>query len=188
MERIILGIDPGTRIMGYGVIRVKDNQLSVIRYGIINLTKYPNQALKLKRIAERVNELIESYMPDEVALEAPFFGKNVQSMLKLGRAQGVAMATALVKGIPIAEYAPRRIKQAVTGSGTASKEQVAAMLKSILNFKPEKDIKLDATDALGVAVCHYFTNNTTNNEKPKKIAKKTGGWADFIKDNPNRIK
>ena len=189
-ERIILGLDPGTRIMGYGVIRVKDNQLSVIRYGIINLTKYPNQALKLKRIAERVNELIENYMPDEVALEAPFYGKNVQTTLKLGRAQGVAMATALVKGIPIAEYAPRRIKQAVTGSGTASKEQVAAMLKAILNFKPEKDIKLDATDALGVAVCHYFQNNDLkqNNAPKPKTNKKSGGWGDFVKDNPNRIK
>lgn len=189
-EKIILGIDPGTRIMGYGLIRVKDNQLSVIRYGVINLTKYPNQALKLKRIAERVNELIENYMPDEVALEAPFYGKNAQTTLKLGRAQGVAMAIALVKGIPIAEYAPLRIKQAVTGSGSASKEQVAAMLKAILNFKPEKDIKLDATDALGVAVCHYFNNNKTNNQQStqKKTAKKSSGWGDFVKDNPNRVK
>ncbi len=189
-EKIILGIDPGTRIMGYGLIRVKDNQLSVIRYGVINLTKYPNQALKLKRIAERVNELIENYMPDEVALEAPFYGKNAQTTLKLGRAQGVAMAIALVKGIPIAEYAPLRIKQAVTGSGSASKEQVAAMLKAILNFKPEKDIKLDATDALGVAVCHYFNNNKMNNQQStqKKTAKKSSGWGDFVKDNPNRVK
>jgi len=187
-ERIILGIDPGTRIMGYGVIRVKDKQLSVIRYGIINLTKYANQALKLKRIAERVNELIESYMPDEMALEAPFYGKNVQSMLKLGRAQGVAMATALIKGIPIAEYAPRKIKMVVTGSGSASKEQVAAMLKPILNFKPEKEIKLDATDALSVAVCHYYqSNNASNVNTVTKTAKKTNSWADFIKDNPNRV-
>lgn len=187
-ERIILGIDPGTRIMGYGVIRVKDSKLSVIRYGIINLTKYANQALKLKRIAERVNELIESYMPDEMALEAPFYGKNVQTTLKLGRAQGVAMATALVKGIPIAEYAPRRIKLAVTGSGSASKEQVAAMLKQILNFKPEKEIKLDATDALGVAVCHYFQNGYTNNNAVTKTAKKSNNWADFIKENPDKVK
>jgi len=190
-ERIILGIDPGTRIMGYGVIRIKDNKLSVIRYGIINLTKYANQALKLKRIAERVNELIESYMPDEMALEAPFYGKNVQSMLKLGRAQGVAMATALIKGIPIAEYAPRKVKMVVTGSGSASKEQVAAMLKAILNLKPEKEIKLDATDALGVAVCHYYQNNNTNKTNTNtitKTAKKSNNWADFIKDNPDKVK
>ena len=181
-ERIILGIDPGTQIMGYGLIKVQDKKMSIIRYGILNLKKYANHALKLKRISERMTELIENYMPDEVALEAPFFGKNIQSTLKLGRAQGVAMAAALVKGIPICEYAPRKIKQSVTGSGSASKEQVAAMLRQILHFKPEKDLKLDATDALSVAVCHYY-QGTTHSDKPK-----VSGWGAFVKENPNRIK
>jgi crossover junction endodeoxyribonuclease RuvC len=177
-ERIILGIDPGTQYMGYGVIKIQEKKLILIRYGIINLTKYANHALKLKRIAERVGELIETYEPDEVALEAPFYGKNVQSALKLGRAQGVAMAAALLKEIPITEYAPRKVKQSVTGNGNASKEQVAAMLRNLLNFK-DKEIRLDATDALAVAVCHYFQGNTAQS--------KVSGWGAFIKSNPGRI-
>lgn len=179
-ERIILGVDPGTRMMGYGLIRVKGKELSIIRYGVINLSKYANQALKLKKISERMSELIEEYMPDEMALEAPFYGKNIQVALKLGRAQGVAMAAALMKEIPIAEYAPRKIKQAVTGNGNASKEQVAAMLKTLVHFD-EEVIQLDATDALGVAVCHYFQGDAL-------ASNKVSGWGAFIKDNPGRIK
>ena len=178
-KRIILGVDPGTRIMGYGLITVENKKLSMLRYGVINLSKYSNQALKLKKIAERMSEVVEEYKPDEMALESPFHGKNIQVALKLGRAQGVAMAAALVREIPISEYAPRKIKQSVTGNGNASKEQVAAMLKSILKFEDE-DIMLDATDALGVAVCHYFQSNTPTG--------KYSGWSSFIKDNPGRIK
>jgi crossover junction endodeoxyribonuclease RuvC len=168
--------------MGYGVIKIVDKKMILIRYGIINLTKYSNQALKLKKIAERVSELLETYAPDEVALEAPFYGKNVQAMLKLGRAQGVAMAAALVKEIPITEYAPRKIKQSVTGNGNASKEQVAAMLRNLLNFK-DREVRLDATDALAVAVCHYFQS-----KGGASTDKKVSGWGAFIKDNPDRVK
>ncbi len=179
-EKIILGVDPGTRLMGYGLIGVKGKQLFVVRYGVINLSKYSNQALKLKKIAERMSELIQEYHPDEMALESPFYGKNIQVALKLGRAQGVAMATALVREIPITEYAPRKVKQSVTGNGNASKEQVAAMLQTLLNFKDEA-ITLDATDALGVAVCHHFQGGNSQ-------LKKHSDWSAFIKENPNRIK
>ncbi|MDX2305886.1 MAG: crossover junction endodeoxyribonuclease RuvC [Microscillaceae bacterium] len=179
-KRIILGVDPGTKIMGYGLIVVQQKELALLRYGVINLSKYTNQALKLKKIAERMNELLDEYHPDEMALESPFYGKNIQVALKLGRAQGVAMAAALVREIPITEYAPRKIKQSVTGNGNASKEQVAAMLRTLLNFK-EKDILLDATDALGVAVCHFFQTKNPD-------AGKYSGWNSFIKDNPDRIK
>ncbi|MFT5157755.1 MAG: crossover junction endodeoxyribonuclease RuvC, partial [Bacteroidia bacterium] len=144
-DRIILGIDPGTNIMGYGVLGCNNKSYELISMGVINLQKYDTHALKLKRIFERCLGLIESYKPDEMALEAPFFSKNVQSMLKLGRAQGVAMAAALYRDIPIFEYAPKRIKQSITGKGTASKEQVAAMLKSLLKFE-EIPKNLDATD------------------------------------------
>lgn len=178
-ERVILGVDPGTRIMGYGLILVKNKKLSLVKYGVINLVKYDNQALKLKKIAERMQQIVEEYKPDEMALEAPFYDKNIQVALKLGRAQGVAMAAALVKEIPISEYAPRKIKQSVTGNGNASKEQVAAMLRNILRFT-EEDILLDATDALGVAVCHYFQS--------RNPAQKSSSWSAFVKDNPNRVK
>ena len=133
-DRIILGIDPGTTVLGYGLIHVKNGKLSLVNFGIIQLHKLPSHPDKLKRILERINGLIEEYKPDEMAIEAPFFGKNVQSMLKLGRAQGVAIAACLNNNIPFEEYAPRRIKQSITSNGNASKEQVAAMLQSLLNF------------------------------------------------------
>jgi len=178
-ERIILGMDPGTTIMGYGVILIKNKEIKLLQYGVIKLSKYPNHAIKLSKIFERVQQLIEEYMPDEVAIEAPFFGTNVQSMLKLGRAQGVAMAAALSRDVPIVEYAPKKVKMAVTGNGNASKEQVAAMVERLVNQKLEADF-FDATDALAVALCHYFKNGES--EKASK------GWGQFLKDNPGRMK
>lgn len=180
-ERIILGVDPGTRFMGFGLIMIKGKEIKLMQYGVINLSKYTNQEIKLKKIFERVSQLIDEYLPDEMALEAPFYGQNVQSMLKLGRAQGVAMAAALSREIPIVEYAPKKIKQSVTGNGNASKEQVAAMLKVLLKF--DEDPKLyDATDALGVAVCHYFQSNGS------KQGSKLKNWSAFLAENPNRLK
>lgn len=178
-EKIILGIDPGTTIMGYGIIMIKNNNLSLLQYGVIHLSKYSQHELKLKKIFERVIQLIDDFSPDEIALEAPFYGKNVQSMLKLGRAQGVAMAAALSREIPITEYAPKKVKQSVTGNGNASKEQVAHMLKALLHFEHIPKM-LDATDALGVAVCHHFQNGN-NTVKAK-------GWGSFLKENPHRLK
>ncbi len=180
-EKIILGVDPGTSVMGYGLILVKNKQLKLIQYGVIHLSKYENHGIKLSKIFERMVQLIDEYHPDEMAIEAPFFGKNIQSMLKLGRAQGVAIAAAISREVPIVEYAPKKIKQSVTGNGNASKEQVAAMLERLLGFKDENASKLlDATDALGVAVCHYFSNGE-NKTKSK-------GWDTFLKDNPDRVK
>ena len=155
-DKIILGIDPGTTVMGYGLIHVKKNQLHMLNFGVIQLSKLANHPDKLKRILDRLNGLIAEYKPDEMAIEAPFFGKNVQSMLKLGRAQGVAIAACLNHNIPFEEYTPRRIKQSITGSGAASKEQVAAMLQKLLNFQ-EMPKYLDATDGLAAAVCHHFS-------------------------------
>jgi crossover junction endodeoxyribonuclease RuvC len=172
-------MDPGTSVMGYGVILVKGNTTQVVQYGVIHLSKYVTHELKLKKIFERVIGIIEDFEPDEVALEAPFYGKNVQSMLKLGRAQGVAMAAALSKEIPITEYAPKKVKQSVTGNGNASKEQVANMLKSILKFDVVPKL-LDATDALAVALCHHYNSNSN--------IKKNKSWKSFIKDNPKRKK
>lgn len=177
-ERIILGVDPGTQVMGYGLIKVLGKKPEVMHYGVIHLSKLANHALKLKKIFERMSHIIETYMPDEMALEAPFYSKNVQVAIKLGRAQGVAMASALIRQIPITEYAPRKIKQSVTGNGNASKEQVAQMLKNLLNFDGE-DIILDATDALSVALCHFYQGNIVQN--------KAKSWTDFIKDNPDRL-
>jgi len=182
-ERVILGVDPGTTVMGYGLVLVKGNQLKLIQYGVIHLSKYTTHALKLQKIFERITGIIDEYHPDEMALEAPFYGKNVQSMLKLGRAQGVAMAAALARNIPIAEYPPKRVKQSVTGNGNASKEQVAEMLKKLLFFKEDPKL-LDATDALAVAVTHYFQNGVA-------AGSASGGgksWKAFISDNPSRLK
>ncbi|MFT5917636.1 MAG: crossover junction endodeoxyribonuclease RuvC [Flammeovirgaceae bacterium] len=180
-ERIILGVDPGTNVMGYGIIMVKGSTLSLIQYGVIHLKKYDNHALKLQKIFERMLQLIDDYHPDEMALEAPFYGKNVQSMLKLGRAQGVAMAAALYRQIPITEYAPKKVKQSVTGSGSASKEQVAQMIMQILKFKnKDEEFLLDATDALGVALCHYYQNGNS--------VRQSKSWKSFVTDNPDRIK
>ncbi|MDH5367036.1 MAG: crossover junction endodeoxyribonuclease RuvC [Cyclobacteriaceae bacterium] len=180
-EKIILGLDPGTSVMGYGLISAKRQKLDLIQFGVIHLSKYNSHELKLKKIFERVISLIDDYHPDEVALEAPFYGKNVQSMLKLGRAQGVAMAAALSREIPITEYAPKKVKQSVTGNGNASKEQVAQMIMTLLNFKDNPPKLLDATDALGVAVTHHFQggSNTTSSVK---------SWKSFINDNPDRVK
>ena len=180
-DKIILGIDPGTLVMGYGLIHIQNNKISLISLGVIQLSKYDEHADRLKKIFERVVGLIEEYKPDELAIEAPFFGKNVQSMLKLGRAQGVAIAAALSKQVPMTEYSPKKIKMSVTGNGNASKEQVAAMLESLLTFKYESKF-LDATDALAAAVCHHFQNKSVNGN----VKKSYSGWDTFLKDNPSR--
>jgi crossover junction endodeoxyribonuclease RuvC len=180
-ERIILGIDPGTNIMGYGVVKCVEKDVSLVVLDILKLSKYENHALKLRKIFETTLRLIEEYKPDECAFEAPFFGKNVQSMLKLGRAQGVAMAASLYRDIPIFEYAPRKIKQSITGNGSSSKEQVAKMLQNILHFT-EMPKELDATDGLAVAVCHFYQGNTIEGEK------KYSGWKSFVSNNPNKVK
>ncbi|MEI6456054.1 MAG: crossover junction endodeoxyribonuclease RuvC [bacterium] len=180
-ERIILGIDPGTTIMGYSVISVSAPRMELLTLGALKLSKYDDHYLRLKIIFERVISLTDQYKPDELAIEAPFFGKNVQSMLKLGRAQGVAISAALSKSIPIFEYSPRRIKQSITGKGGASKEQVASMLQRILLIK-EVPETLDATDALAVAVCHFFQKDSISS------GAKFGGWKDFISANPGRLK
>jgi crossover junction endodeoxyribonuclease RuvC len=178
-EKIILGIDPGTQVMGYGVLSIKGSQYHILQFGVVHLQKYNNHALKLKHIYDQIITLIDEYHPDEVALEAPFYGKNVQSMLKLGRAQGVAMAAALSRDLPINEYAPKKVKQAVTGNGNASKEQVADMLKQLLGFR-EAPALLDATDGLAVALCHHFQGG--------QIQLKSGGWNAFLRENPDRVK
>lgn len=178
-EKIILGIDPGTTVMGYGVIHIIGPKVKILQFGVIHLSKYKTHELKLKKIYERVSSIIEEFAPDDVALEAPFYGKNVQSMLKLGRAQGVAMSAALNRDIPITEYAPKKVKQSVTGNGNASKEQVAAMLKSILKFQDAPKL-LDATDALAVALTHHYQGG--------KVQNSSKSWKAFISDNPNRLK
>jgi len=180
-EKIILGIDPGTSIMGFGLIRVKGNKIELISYDELVMTKLKDHSLKLKHIFERTLEIIDKYHPDELAIEAPFFGKNVQSMLKLGRAQGVAMAAGLYREVPITEYAPKKIKMAITGNGNASKEQVAGMLMRMLNMK-EMPKYLDATDGLAAAVCHYLNGSKVQTEKSYS------GWGSFVKNNESRIK
>lgn len=182
-DRIILGFDPGTNIMGYGVIGITGKKYEMITLGIIHLAKLENQALKLQKIHERSLSLIDMYNPDEVALEEPFFGKNVQSMLKLGRAQGVAMAAALHRGLPIFEYTPKKVKKSITGNGNASKEQVAAMLQSLLNFQDLPKF-LDATDAVAVALCHFFQSGNSS----EGLSKQYTGWGAFIKANDERVK
>jgi len=180
-EKIILGIDPGTSIMGYGVILKQKEKLTMVTMGVIDLKKFTDHYIKLQKIFERVVYLIDEFHPDELAIEAPFFGKNVQSMLKLGRAQGVAIAAALSRQMPIFEYAPRKIKQALTGNGNASKEQVAGMLKGILQLK-EMPEYLDTTDGLAAAVCHSYQSNALNPEKS------FNSWKDFMNKNPGRVK
>ncbi len=180
MEKIILGIDPGTTIMGFGIIQVVKNQMKFVQMNELLLNKYDDHYLKLKLIFERTIELIDTYKPDELAIEAPFFGKNVQSMLKLGRAQGVAMAAGLSRQVPITEYEPKKVKMAITGNGNASKEQVAKMLQQLLNFR-ELPSHLDATDGLAVAVCHFF------NGGKKEKGKSYSSWESFVKQNESRI-
>ncbi len=178
-ETIILGLDPGTNVMGYGVILIQRGKIQLLQYGVIHLSKYAGHELRLKKIFERVISLIDDFLPDHVALEAPFFGKNVQSMLKLGRAQGVAMAAALSRQVPIIEYAPKKIKQSVTGNGNASKEQVARMLMTLFTLK-ELPKLLDASDAVAVAVCHHYQKAV--------IKTKATSWESFAKENPARLK
>ena len=181
-DKVILGIDPGTVIMGYGIIHITDNKPQVVTIGVIELGKYPNHYMKLKKIYERVQWIIDAYHPDELAIEAPFYGKNVQSMLKLGRAQGVAMAAALNRDIPITEYAPLKIKMAITGNGHASKEQVANMLKHIFHLSEDMMLpQLDATDGLAAAYCHYLQSNRPKADKEYR------DWSDFIARNKSRI-
>lgn len=182
-EKIILGIDPGTNLMGYGVIKVEGTSASIVAMGIIDLRKEGDMYLKLGHIFQRVNGIIDEYLPDEMAIEAPFFGKNVQSMLKLGRAQGVAIAAAINHSVPITEYAPMKIKMAITGTGTASKEQVAGMLQRMLHIDPDEMPKfLDATDALGAAYCHYLQMG-----RPDSGVKGPKTWKAFVSGNPDRI-
>jgi len=160
------------------LIGITNKKMTLVSTGIVRMSKLENHQMKLKKIFESITHIIEEYYPDEVAVEAPFFGKNVQSMLKLGRAQGVAMAATLVKGLPIEEYSPRKVKQSITGNGASSKEQVAKMLQTILKLKTlPKDF--DATDGIAVAVCHYFQKNQ---EKSNNYT----GWKDFLKNNPKR--
>ncbi len=177
-----MGIDPGTNIMGYGVVGVKGNKFTAISLGVIQLDKLDDPYLKLKMIFERVCGLIESFKPDEMALEAPFYGKNVQSMLKLGRAQGVAMAAALSKQVPVCEYQPRKVKQSVTGNGNASKEQVAHLVQKILNIK-DMPTYFDATDGIAVALCHCFQISGPI----KSGGAKSGSWKAFLSSNPGKV-
>jgi crossover junction endodeoxyribonuclease RuvC len=181
IERIILGIDPGTSITGYGVIKTIGTVPELVAIGSIDLSKFGDHYLKLKHIFDRTIGIIDEYHPDELAIEAPFYGKNVQSMLKLGRAQGAAIAAALTRSLPIFEYAPRKIKMSITGQGAASKEQVAAMLMKLLKFDLT-EIKLDATDGLAAALCHFYQTNIPTQEKS------FNSWKDFISKNPKRVK
>ena len=179
-DKIILGIDPGTTVMGFGIIKVVGKEMEFIQMNELMLKKYSDPYVKLKVIFERTLELIDTYHPDEIAIEAPFYGKNVQSMLKLGRAQGVAMAAGLSRQIPITEYLPKKIKMAITGNGNASKEQVAKMLQTTLKLKSLPK-NLDSTDGLAAAVCHFY-----NAGRPQ-IGKTYTGWEAFVKQNEDRI-
>ena len=181
-EKIIMGIDPGTNVMGYGLIRVAGTKAEMIAMGVIDLRKTTDTYLKLKHIHNRVLGIIDSYLPDELAIEAPFFGKNVQSMLKLGRSQGVAIAAAVGHSVPVHEYAPMKIKMAITGQGQASKEQVAAMLQRLLRIDADEMPKLmDATDALGVAYCHFMQQGNPVSDTHYS------GWKDFINKNQDKV-
>ena len=179
-DKLILGIDPGTTIMGYAMIEVTGSKVKVLTYDTLNLKRETNHAVKLKRIFDATLGLINQYLPDEMAIEAQFYSNNVQSMLKLGRAQGVAIAAALSRDIPYVEYAPKRIKQSITGNGNASKEQVASMLGHILKLAEAPKL-LDATDALAVALCHHF-------QKGVNVQAGSKSWKSFLTDNPSRIK
>lgn len=182
-DKVIIGIDPGTNVMGYGVLGILRGKPSVVAMGVLRLNRMEDHYMRLHRIHDRVLGLVEQYLPDEFAIEAPFFGKNVQSMLKLGRAQGVAMAAALSRDIPIAEYEPRKVKMAITGNGAASKEQVQEMLVRILKIPRENLLpELDATDALGVALCHFYESSRPSLPAGPK------SWKEFIARNPGRVK
>jgi crossover junction endodeoxyribonuclease RuvC len=181
--KIILGIDPGTLIMGYGLISIIDRKAAFIEMGVLKLSAKKDAHERLQLIRKKVSDLILQFKPQDFAIEAPFFGKNVQSMLKLGRAQGVAIATAMQASIPVTEYSPKKIKQSITGNGNADKEQVWKMLQQILQVK-EALKHYDASDALAVAVCHHFQNTGETRSSSKKL----NGWEDFIKKNPDRLK
>lgn len=178
----IIGIDPGTNVMGYGVLETDGKKVSLVAMGTLKLNRFESHYVRLNRIYERVSGLIAQYSPSCMAIESPFFGKNVQSMLKLGRAQGVAMAAAIHFGIPITEYAPLKIKLAVTGNGNASKEQVAEMIKRILKIRDEDMApQLDATDAVGAALCHFYQSSSPVKES------KCSSWKDYIAKNPDKV-
>lgn len=183
-EKIILGVDPGTQVAGYGIIAVKAGVMTMIQYGVVQLNKYSTYQLKLQKLYETILRLIDEYHPDEMAIEDPFFGKNVQAMLKLGRAQGVVMAAALSRNIPIVEYAPRRIKQSVTGNGNATKDQVSQMVGHLLKEQLDPQF-FDATDALAIAICHHFHENALPTASTKKTKK--GAWGAFVSENSGRV-
>ncbi len=180
IDKIILGIDPGTTIMGFGLIKVINKKMELIEMEELKLIKIKDHYVRLKLIFEKTIELIDKHKPDEISIEAPFFGKNVQSMLKLGRAQGVAMAAGLSRQIPVTEYSPKKIKMAITGNGNASKEQVAKMLQNLFNIK-ELPKNLDSTDGLAAAVCHFYNNESISTDN------KYSGWSSYIKNNPKKI-
>ena len=190
-SKIILGIDPGTLMMGYGIIEVSDNKIILREMNVLKLSAKKDNYERLQIIHHKVQQLIREHKPHEFAIEAPFFGKNVQSMLKLGRAQGVAIAAAMSALLPVTEYSPKKIKQSITGNGNADKEQVWKMLQHILSLE-EKPKHFDATDALAVAVCHHFQFKlqviSTGNKKTNKPSTKNGSWASYIKENPHRLK
>ena len=180
--KIILGIDPGTLLMGYSIIEIRNGKMTMKEMETLRLAAKKENHERLHLIYKKVSELIVNYQPTEFAIEAPFFGKNVQSMLKLGRAQGVAIAAAMSAGIPVTEYSPKKVKQSITGNGNADKEQVWKMLKELLKLKENPD-HFDATDALAIAVCHHFQMNTVL----AKAGKSFNGWDDFIKKNPQKV-
>ncbi len=185
-ERIILGIDPGTSVMGYGLVKEVGSKMELISLGVVKMEKIDDHMLKLQRIFEKTVALIDNYNPDCLAIEAPFYGKNIQVMLKLGRAQGVCMAAALSRNVTITEYAPRKIKQSITGNGNATKEQVANMLQTLLGFKETPEF-LDATDGLAVAVCHSFQRVPVGKSGKISSKKAYSGWETFVKDNTSRV-
>jgi len=183
---IILGIDPGTLVMGYSVIEVFKNIITIKEVDVLKLSPKKDNYERLQQIHQRVTELVEQFAPDQFAIEAPFFGKNVQSMLKLGRAQGVAIAAAMNKQIPVTEYSPKKVKQSITGNGNADKEQVWKMLQRITSL-PDKPKYFDATDALAVAICHHYGNKIPK-AKTNSIKKQVNsGWGKFIQQNPDRV-
>ena len=183
-EKILLGIDPGTNVMGYGVLRVRGNKAELIVMGVIDMRKEKDVYLRLGKIFDRVTGIIDEYLPDELAIEAPFFGKNVQSMLKLGRAQGVAIAAAIHHDVPICEYAPLKIKMAITGNGSASKDQVAGMLQKLLHLRDDQMPHfMDATDAVAAAYCRFLQMN-----RPTTDARHYGSWKDFARKNTDRVR
>lgn len=191
-DKIILGVDPGTVVMGYGLIGIQKKQAHLISLGVVKLDKLADHSLRLKRIYERITSLIEQFLPDELAIEAPFFGKNVQSMLKLGRAQGVAIAAAINRDMAVNEYSPKKIKQVITGNGNATKEQVASMLQNILKFNETPEF-LDATDGLAAAYCHFIQSNSKiqveqGSSLKATVKKKTTTWESYVNANPDKIK